>query len=189
MTRLDSGDDSVPQHERPRDDADFVETRQRRSRDRADGLPCPQDAGLAMRGECPAPSASDPNVGSLRGSGRRTAQPPVLGVDERGVPDRACSRARSRAARVGNVAHPRVRCRRARRPRGSRRARARLRRRAVVDRTRRARCASHGSRPVRGAASARRDRVVGRAVPAGQCGGDPGRCRPRSTSCSATTAR
>ena len=27
MTRLDSGDDSVPQHERPRDDADFVEAR------------------------------------------------------------------------------------------------------------------------------------------------------------------
>ena len=27
MTRLDSRDDSVPQHERPRDDADFVETR------------------------------------------------------------------------------------------------------------------------------------------------------------------
>ena len=126
-----------------------------------------------------------------RDSRARPAQPEVLGRRRRRLPGRARRRPRAaRRWRGARSAFPESELQVLGDVRGQRRARARLRRRAVVDRARaRSARASSGStcraRSSRHARAARRRRC--RSSPA-----TPSSCRSpttRSTSCSATTAR
>ena len=108
VARLDLRDQPVPEHQRPGDDAHLVEARRV---DHEVGLMplLPRGMQVARPLTRLRHREATLDVGSVRGPRRRTAQPNVLGDDQRGVSDRARRRARGRTARMGHVAHPRVR--------------------------------------------------------------------------------